>query len=234
MFTFPVSHFSSAWWTPNWLLNNLVSYYKADTSWSFPDTHGSSNGTINGATYTASGKINWGYDFDGTNDYITVSHAYTWHFTIATWVKFDSFKTWESQIYRIASWSKNIWFSHTGTSGTNTFQLYSHDGTSGSSIILWFTPVVWEYYLLIAKWDGITRTFTAYRDDGTSTSGTSSIANSIVLSATAQIWRHPTASWRVVNGIIDEMGKWDTALTATQEEALTNWGAGLSYDDFTA
>ena len=60
---------------PNGLLNNLVSYYKMDTNGSFPDAHGTNNGTINWATYTASGKINWGYSFDGVNDWVDTNFA---------------------------------------------------------------------------------------------------------------------------------------------------------------
>lgn len=51
---------------------NLVSYYKCDDNGTFPDAHGSNNGTISGAAYTSSGKINGAYSFDGADDYINI------------------------------------------------------------------------------------------------------------------------------------------------------------------
>ena len=80
----------SAWWVSNWLLNNLVSYYKCDTNWSFPDAHWSNNWTINWATYTASWKINGWYSY-ATNDYVSMtddaSFKMTTSFTVSAWIK---------------------------------------------------------------------------------------------------------------------------------------------------
>ena len=78
-------------WVANGLLNNLVSYYKCDTNGSFPDAHGSNDWTINGATYTASGKINWAYDYDWVND------------TINTWTSTDFEINWSD------NFSQSIW-----------------------------------------------------------------------------------------------------------------------------
>jgi len=41
----------------------------------FADSLGLWNGTSHGVSYTASGKINGGYEFDGVNDQITISSA---------------------------------------------------------------------------------------------------------------------------------------------------------------
>ena len=62
------------WETPapvtNWLLNWLVSYWKADTNWSFPDVHWTNDWTLSWVSYTASWKIGWAYTSDWVNDKI--------------------------------------------------------------------------------------------------------------------------------------------------------------------
>src|SRR6056297_1341554 len=50
------------------LTTNLVSYWKLDGD--ATDSHGSNDGTNNGADLTATGKINQCGDFDGSDDYI--------------------------------------------------------------------------------------------------------------------------------------------------------------------
>src|SRR6056297_113242 len=51
--------------------NGLVSYYTFDqSSGAAEDFISNNDGTINGATYTTSGKVNGAYDFDGNDDYV--------------------------------------------------------------------------------------------------------------------------------------------------------------------
>ena len=51
------------------LIDNMLAYWKLDTNNATqPDATGNYDGTVNGATYTASGEINGAYNFDGTND----------------------------------------------------------------------------------------------------------------------------------------------------------------------
>lgn len=55
------------------LIDDIQSYYKLDeTSGSVIDSEGSNTGTNNGATPNVTGKINTAYDFDGSNDYISL------------------------------------------------------------------------------------------------------------------------------------------------------------------
>ena len=82
------------------LMFGMISLVSADLTtnnqayWTYDNvlTDATGNGntlTNNGATYTASGKINGGFDFDGTNDYMRdstspISSASA--FTISVWV----------------------------------------------------------------------------------------------------------------------------------------------------
>lgn len=77
---------------------NLVSYWKLDegTGTTATDSQGSNNGTISGASWT-SGKINYGLEFDGTDDYVDLPDLnpdWSNGFSVCAWVFYDSFKNW--------------------------------------------------------------------------------------------------------------------------------------------
>jgi len=114
---------------------SLVSYYKLDeSSGTVLDAHGSNDGTNNGATPNVAGKINTAYDFDGSNDYISISDSTNALKTatdgsVSLWFKTD---TVSAQKVLIASSDS----SSTGTPyffvGINNQQLYlsGNDGTN--------------------------------------------------------------------------------------------------------
>src|SRR6056297_434106 len=83
------------------LTTDIESYWKFDGD--ATDSVGSNDGTVSGATYTASGKINGAYSFDGT-DYMTISDDFnfiqnTGDFTISAWVKLDSVSADRAEIF---------------------------------------------------------------------------------------------------------------------------------------
>src|SRR6056297_1422363 len=73
------------------LTPSLTSYYKLDgTSGDVIDSHGTNDGTNNGATRGETGKINDAFDFDGSNDYIqtpNIMEIGTGNFSTSMWVK---------------------------------------------------------------------------------------------------------------------------------------------------
>jgi hypothetical protein len=77
------------------LLDGLVSYWKFDetsgtTSY---DAVGSNDGTITGATINQTGKINTAYDFDGTDDNVSISYPVdykTGNFSVSLWAIADA------------------------------------------------------------------------------------------------------------------------------------------------
>lgn len=224
------------WWvTPppsNWLLNDLISYYKMDTNGSFPDAHWSNDWTINGATYTASGKINWGYDFDWVNDYVSIPNNVNLDndFTIATWFNTDVL---DSNLHFIYTWfkTKNISLELRGAESLCNFQVtdalsVAHKVSipySSLSAGTWY-HMVWtrsttDGLELFINWVSI--------DTDTFTWAWSS------LSLDNRIWAHGSLWSRYFNWPIDETGFWQTILTQTQITALYNSWSGLSYDSFT-
>lgn len=145
---------------PNWLLNNLVSYYKADVNWSFPDSHGSNNGTISWATFNASGFINWDYNYDGVNDFVQLNQNLLTSlinadaFTISTWLNIDSIKT---SNYILSWWTWGnflwiaIWFDVLNDRRLRGFIWYQ--STAPQCISTNTLEVSWGYYHCVLSYD---------------------------------------------------------------------------------
>lgn len=168
----------------------------------------------------------WGWlasSFNGSSSYITATNSYTWNFTISCWVKFDAFKSWETQIYRITwAWSTNIGFSHTWTGGSNTFQLYTNNGTTwDSAIMTWFTPVVNTWYYIVARWDWTNKTITVV---WSWVEASSTTAPSVTLSWTAYFGKHPTAWGRELDWNLLDFNIYNKALSQDEIDTLyTEW-----------
>ena len=232
-------------WTSNWLLNNLVSYYKCDTNWSFPDAHWSNNWTINGATYTASWKINWAYSFDGVNDYVTITSASLslTTFSISCFIKRDTTATSSTDDLIIskdwdASWTLENYF----------IRLWRWKDTANWYIDFWFhnwsayvtlitdTAVITDtnFHLITITYNNTTSTWVIYIDWVAVKTWTLSWTP-ITATWPLDIWRAvSTYDWnRYFSWIIDEVWIWDTVLTNTQITTLYNSWAWLSYNDFT-
>lgn len=225
--------------TPNWLLNNLVSYYKCDTSWSFPDAHWSNDWTINGATYTASWLINWAYDFDWSNDYINIPYqvnnatSFTWNL----WINWDSITNTEqyfiSTIWPQSSYREWVIF---GVSSSWTFRIVVYDGTQ-----YWIRWIIqtnshwmtnWNYYMVTLRYTESTKLLEALVNNILIESVT--LSSSITHSDPCTFGRYNNDSiYRPYNWIQDEIWLWETVLTLDQSTALYNSWLWLSYDNFT-
>lgn len=228
--------------TPNWLLSNLVSYYKMDTNGSFLDAHWSNNGTINWASYTASGKINWGYDFDGINDYVTIWDIYSWSGSFTIWFWFNSDVSAISWDYNILwRYSNNSWFDtsrcyYWGFWNNQLQWKWSTWTTSGANNTLTinqaFTPWVWYY--VIFELDDIAKVARFYLNWVLHTSQwfTWNVSKSTQATQNFSIWNRFYNANEWFNWKIDEIGIWNWVLT-TKSIDIYNSGAWLSYDNFT-
>jgi len=212
----------------NWLLTNLISYYKADTNGSFPDEHWSNDWTINGATYTASWKINWGYDFDWVNDYISF---WTWdigwgsYLTVSIWFNPDTL-TWYDTL--ITDWTmsyRNFYIQASANDWTIKCQTWNWI-TSWDSWFLQYTLSTWSWQHIV-----YTRDWTAKKlyinwilEDsytGWFSGGVTTNEKTIGLSSNTMDWK------------MDEVWFWNIALNQTKITALYNSWPWLSYDNFT-
>jgi hypothetical protein len=220
----------------NWLLNNLVSYYKCDTNGSFPDSEWSNDGTINGATYTASGKINWAYDFDGSNDYISLSGLnISWYSAVSfnCWINWD-LDTWGIQdvINDRKTWWSGTWFVfyHTWSAWKFWYRTLNNNSTSDEITESDTYIPTWTWTMITCTYDGTT--VRLYKN--ATAGGTNASTWNIGTVNSVELWSNRVLSGRYFNWKLDEIGFWDKALSTDEIDALYNSWAWLSYDSFTS
>lgn len=208
------------------LIDNILHYYKFDSD--ADDSVGSNNGTVNGAS-NVSAKINNGYSFDGNNDTIITSDT--------------SFGN------GLANFSINVWFK-TSVDNTSMFLCGKNNGTdnayqimahSGGNMLFIHGTTVTQYPTAVStdftpyadnNWHMATFTYNgstlkAYVDNveiGTPVSLTGvgrtyTKAWTIGTSGSANYW----------NGLLDEVGFWNRALTTAEINRLYNNGLGKQY-----
>ena len=190
----------------------------------------SADGTpINGVTQTISGKTNNAYDFDGTNDYVTLGNNFTsfqtGNISISFWVKFDT-----------ASGNGNMGIiTKDFTSHSNPYRsvsislaagllLWLNDGGSwtGSQITIISGSVptdVWKHIVITRSGN----TWTAYVD---SVSVATVVANPTFYSTDWEIGRGRNLDY--FNGKIDEVSFWSRALTTNEIQTLYSDGSLLT------
>lgn len=207
---------------PNWLLNNLISYYEFENN--VLDSHWSNNWTDNWTSDIA-WKILRGRSFDWANDYVL-----TWNIvwgnsqvSISCWVFMDSV-TWIRPI--MSDWA----------TGTNEFLLRVNWGT-----LQWFletstaqynlntdTLTTWIWYNIVATYDwAIMKTYVNW----TQSVSTLAATGTIKASPNDYIWRYSTLYF---DWIIDELWVWSTWLTQVNIDDIYNSWIWLAYSDFTS
>jgi len=225
------------------LTDNLVSYYKCDTNGSFPDALDNNNGSLNGPTYTASGKINGAYELDGNNDYISFASSSTgWIFTDG-----GSFSFW---VYLDASSSveEDFLYFRRGAVGGDPYILVRRNadgsilfrfrGTGGSSKAVTVTEASgdvtegeWVHYVL--SYDG--SELTVYKNNssiGTDSDvavGTIDFDTFTTDSDNGLRFGTSPAGVNPADGKIDEIGIWTRDLSSAEVSELYNSGNGLQY-----
>lgn len=227
----------------NTLWDNLVAYYTGDNTPN--DAKGTYNGTlINGTTYGA-GKINNGFNLDGTNDYVDFGDNLdigldSWSYNF--WFKADTFGSVNGMISKAPGFLNypRWWIAH--DSGKLVFNFQS-DLTNASR---WrfkstssITTGVWTMATIIVNRLGAVKIFingtqqTVISDDANGTTITNDMTP---LSTINHNTTYPfvigsfDAGSLPFDGIIDEIGVWkNKLLTATEVTELYNAGAGKQY-----
>jgi len=199
------------------LSNGMTHYYKFDND--LVDAVGSADGTNNGATYTASGKINGGYGFV-TNDYVALPNTVINppEGAIAMWVKFNS--TSGLQMCVGSDQNERFYFGQSGG------DLYCR--LDGSSDFASGTINIDTWYHLGVTWrtDG---TAEAYLN-GVSAGTTTGVTFTSAVQSKINLGSYFEGFSSFVNGTMDEIPIWDRDVTSSEFSDLFAGGAGMPYN----
>lgn len=219
------------------LIDDILHYWKLDGN--STDAHGSINGTDTSVSYV-SALINDGGSFNGTSSRIALSTAFqiTTAHSISFWMKStasdasfdgDNFLVGDG---RSGTPRQNVYVAISRTSpnhprfrmsstmsGTN-FQVQNTAADQGA-----FKPNNGNWHHVVAVFNGTTGTL--YVDNTNRASASMSVGNG----ATGQIGANNNNGSLIqfFNGIVDEVGVWNKALSAAEVSELYNSGAGLAY-----
>lgn len=232
----------NTWWGwTNWLLNWLVSYWKADTNWSFLDSHWSNDMILAWPTFLTTAKINWWYNFDWVNDncYINKNETYS-ACSLSCWVKYTE---------NLANWFINLW--RYNWAGWNQIFRLIWRATVKASVWLawseisadyWVNKNDWIWHHIWCSWDSAWDWKIRLYIDWTLVATSSTAKTSSFVPWTWadywHIWWYTVdndttdATWKY-KWDIDECALWNVALTDEQFAELYNNNSWLSYNDFT-
>lgn len=216
-----------------WLLQNLVSYWKADTNGSFPDSFWANTWTINGATYTASWKINGAYQFDGVNDYIDTNVQCGVTFSISAWIKYDSIANTDitrSLSERQTAWQSAWWFLRTNDTTNNRLQLeFYTTWPTNKTITDTIALTTWVFHHIVITFDDVNKRARVYKNWALMWSEVIYTWSLLNGDWNFNIWRQATSYFQ---GIIDEIWLWSWELTSDQVIQLYNSWNGLPFTSF--
>jgi len=214
------------------LIDGIVSYYKFDGD--ATDSAGSNDGTVTGATNGSSyGKINEGYNFDGSNDYINSNYNPTSRaaFSISFWAKTSSTTDFTLLLfnYKVSGGVRGHALYHRGSyiqsslyiSGNNAGDINQVLSTTG------WNDGDWHHYVI--TYDGTTQNIYI---DGSDEKASTTYTQTGALPQGISYYigcRNKGTPDRFLPGDIDEVGFWNRAISSSEVTELYNSGAGNQY-----
>ena len=207
----------------NPLWDGLLAYYTADNTPN--DALGTYNGTlVNGATY-GTGIISNGFSFDGVNDYIQLPNGTfnpSGDFSISMWLAQDVQGNY--YLFNVGGFTTNGISIYALTSGirftmadNSTFQVLSNNSALTNGVLAHFVFIK----------DTNTNTYKIYKN-GTLISNQTITVDQVIIDDSCRIGYGNSGTWPF-NGIIDEVGLWDRALSSTEVTELYNSGSAKQY-----
>lgn len=218
------------------LIDGITSYYKLDeVSGAVIDSHNDNDGTNYGATTQQTGIINYGYSFDGSNDYVSIPDGTTGlsTFSVSLWFYVNAFDgndviigQWDDVSGNYRSWMISM---------DNSGNLVYHESSDGAgsgykSLTISGAVSTGEWYHLVLAKDGAN--VIIYKNN--SVVGSSSSMNSNLYNYSGDIKIATSdgvfgAAARYMNALFDEIGIWSRDLSDVEVEELWNDGNGLAY-----
>ena len=217
------------------LTTDLVSYYKFDGNAN--DAYGSNHGSVTGATnHLDYGKINQGYDFDGSNDYIGMGDVFAFErtdsFSFSVWFygddigciidKQDLTNDYRGYDLRISEdgvvhvWIINSWGNWIGVNTTE-----SVDSSA------------WNHIIMTYNGNSLASGIEIYHNNVSLTKNVidDTLSGTIVHNTPFQVGNRDSSAeaYYLFDGYIDEVAIWDRALSGPEISELYNSGAGYQY-----
>jgi len=179
----------------------------------------SNNGTIYGATFNLTGgKFAGAFEFDGVDDYITVTDSDDFDFgsddlAMEVWVNFNDYSSVAFQKFLGQDQGGNVYWAFQKGPTLQELRFEYNDGGGSSSVAT--GTISWEngrwYHLAVTRSGNA---WTLYRDGANIKTATLTDAVSNV-AATLYIGTH-SPSIGFVNGTIDEVAIWNRTLSADE------------------
>ena len=156
---------------------------------------------------------NYSVDFDGTDDHVAISSFdFSSNKTLSYWVKFDAINS--AGVYIFGGGSNYYTYL---TSNGQTIFLYDGGGVTSLSLgaANAITAGVWAHIAIV----GSGGTATLYKDGVSRATGTDRTPTGVT-----RFGGDSTGGARFVNGLIDEVAYWDSALSALEISQVYNNG----------
>ena len=217
------------------LIDNLVSYWSFDSDAS--DDHGSNDGSVSGASNVA-GKVSNSYNFDGFNDYITVSDDSSLDFatsdiSISFWMNWDVQENRYIIIKQPDEYNNLGWGFRMTAAYKPAFEI--DDGTDHFDIqgATALSTGTWHHVVVVIDRDNASncKMYVDGSDDTGTTNGTITDVGDISNTDDVYIARDAKENFVYYDGQLDEIGIWDKVLSSSEVTELYNSGDGIGYSD---
>ena len=215
------------------LIDNLVSYWSFDSDAS--DDHGSNDGSVSGASNVA-GKVSNSYNFDGFNDYITVSDDSSLDFatsdiSISFWMNWDVQENRYIIIKQPDEYNNLGWGFRMTAAYKPAFEI--DDGTDHFDIqgATALSTGTWHHVVVVIDRDNASncKMYVDGSDDTGTTNGTITDVGDISNTDDVYIARDAKENFVYYDGQLDEIGIWDKVLSSSEVTELYNGGVPYDY-----
>jgi len=216
------------------LVDDIISYWKFDeSSGNAEDSVGSRDLTnVNSVSYVPA-VINNGADLErGSSQYFSMSKALAGgayqsiaQMTISLWVKFESVTTSVREPF-FTSWSSNRGILFMKEDSNSMILILGNGSTVTFDSVAW-TPSNGVWYHVAVTYNAGSIKFYL---DGTQLGSTQSSTYTTIPTTTQNYFvGRRNDNGNMLDGVIDEMGVWDRALSDSEIAELYNGGDGLTY-----
>lgn len=234
----------------NGLLTSLSAYWgmneSSDGSGNVTreDSHGSADLTDNNSTPSAAGIISNGCDFELANteylsssDNAALSVGSGVSFSFSCWVKLESkavSPAYNMIVNKIGATTTSNEYSLSYRGSVDRFQWsVGRDGDASTLDSVnadnLGSPSTGTWYHIVAWYDAASDIIGVAVNDGTANTAAKTIDPP---DGTATFYMGRASSGQYFDGLIDEVGLWKRALSASDRTALYNSGSGLAYSSF--